>query len=737
MSSSHHTLERPTRPDLPSEPDPSSASGSSPASGGPSGGSRRAGLRLAWIVIAGVLLAAVALMGGLRADGELGRGEAIPASAESAVAAAQSAALPGGDAAPLLVVASRGDGAPLSAADAQAITAAGERVSASLSAHGIAVPPIPPLTSDDGRATVLTFPIPAGESDTAKAVVGDARAAAADTLPGDLEVQTTGGPAFGVDIAGAFSGANVLLLGVTIVIVAVLLLLTYRSPLLMLLPLLVVGLADGLAKTVTEFAGIEFGFGFDAGIVSVLVFGAGTNYALLLISRYREELGRSAVATEDAGADPATVPRGWHLPALRRAVRATAPAIAASNLTVVLALLSLLAAVVPATRGIGIAAAIGLALTLAVVLPLLPAVLAVFGPSVFWPRDPRHHTAHARRTLAHDGVWATVASGVTRKPFQVVAAGALVLVVASLGILGSGLGLSQTEQFRGDTESAAGLAVVSEHFPAGTATPLTVVADSGDAAAVEAAVSAVPGVSGIEEGRTGEDGRVALGVTGTAAPASPEAFDTVRAVRDAAHGADATAVVGGSDAEALDARDAAIRDVLVTLPIILAVVGIVVGALLRSALLAGVIVVVDVLSAAAALGLGTLVGREVFGFPALDTNVPLLAVLFLVALGVDYSLFLAHRVRLEVAAGRGARGAVSTRDAVSRGLSATGGVITSAGVVLAAVFAALGVLPLVTLLQLGVIVCLGVLLDTLLVRTVVMPALFALLPRSVWGVRRD
>ncbi|WP_333617807.1 MMPL family transporter [Dietzia sp.] len=736
---SHDILDHPTRPGgAGGDHRNDSAGGSSGAQHAPEGGAKHNGTRIAWTVIIGVILAAVALMGGLRAEGEVGHGAAIPDSAESAVASARAAGLPGGDSAPLLVVASRADAAALTPDDSAAIDAAGTRVADSLSAHGIQTPPIPPLPSEDGKATVLTFPVPSStveDSDAAKAVVDDARAAAADSLPGDLQVQTTGGSAFGVDIAGAFAGANFLLLGVTIAIVAILLLITYRSPLLMLIPLLVVALADRVAATVTGFAGIEFGFGFDAGIISVLVFGAGTNYALLMISRYREELGREAVARAGADSHEVEMSKYWHLEPLGRAFRATAPAIAASNITVVLALLSLLATVVPATRGIGIAAAIGLLLTLAVVLPLLPAVLAVSGPKVFWPRNPQKHVESARRLERHDGVWAKVASAVTRRPAQVVAGGVVVLAIASMGILGSGFGLSQTEQFRGDTESAAGLEVVADHYPAGMATPLTIVADSSSASAVSDAVSAVPGVTRVSEGTPGADGRVSISVTGNAAPSSPEAFEQVQGVRDAAHAADPGAVVGGQDAEALDAKDSAIRDLKVALPIILAVVGIVVGFLLRSAILAAIIVLVDVLGSAAALGLGTLLGREVFGFPAIDTNVPLLALLFLVALGVDYSLFLAHRIRLEVAAGENAERA-SGHDgalrAVSRGLSATGGVITSAGVVLAAVFAALGVLPLVTLLQIGVVVCIGVLLDTLLVRTVLMPAIFAMLPRSVW-----
>lgn len=726
--------------------------------------------RGAWLTVLLALVAAFALIGALRTDADPGRGAEIPPSAESAIAAAQHAELPDAGAAPLLTVFSRHDGRALTAQDNAAVDAAGTRIAQAISAtdtgaaDAAAAPAAPhAIPSEDGRAAIVTVPLPetapgtdeTAAADQAKAQVEAARAAAQTDLPQGLQAQVTGGPAFGVDVAGAFAGANWLLLGVTIAIVAVLLLITYRSPLLMLLPLAVVGVADQLAAAVTKYAGVHLGFGFDAGIVSALVFGAGTNYALLMISRYREELSGAVVAASrpsDAASTSVELPRGWHRAPLARAAAATWPAILASNITVVLALATLLAVAVPASRGIGIAAAIGLALTLLLVGPLLPAVLAVAGPGAFWPRNSARHPAAAKKRLQHRGLWGRIGAVVTKRPARVLVAGVLALVVAATGLLGTGLGLSQTDRFRVPSESAAGLETIAAHFPAGAATPLTVVAPAADAAAVRTAVATVPGVllvdgrpanaaapsadpgsagpaapAGSPESATA--GRVSISVTGAAAPATAEAFDQVTAVRDAVHAASSDAVVGGPDAEALDARSAVVRDLLVALPLILAVVAIVVGALLRSWAVALVVMVVDIVSALAALGLGTAIGRWVFGFPALDTNVPLLAVLFLVALGVDYSLFLAHRVKQELSAGE----AGDTRAAVTRALSATGGVITSAGVVLAAVFAALGVLPLVTLLQIGVIVCVGVLIDTLLVRTVIMPAIFALLPRRAWG----
>lgn len=687
--------------------------------------SRRGG----WITLAVVLLSAFALIGGLRTDADPGRGAELPPAAEAAVAAAQRAELPGGDTVPLFAVATR-DGTPLTADDRAALDTLSAQLGQTLPTHTVGIP------SEDSAAMLLTLPLkadqdPAAQVETARADVQAAQDA--NALPGGLDVHITGGPAFGVDIAGAFSGVNYLLLGVTIAIVTLLLLLTYRSPLLLLIPLAVVAIADQAAAAVATFAGVHLGFGFDAGIVSVLVFGAGTNYALLLISRYREELARTVSRTAFHG----ELATGWHRSPLARATAATVPVILASNVTVVLALLALLAASVPATRGIGAAAAIGLALTLVIVATGLPAMLAVAGPGVFWPRNPARHPATAQKLLEHRGLWAKVGQAVNKRPGKVLAAGTLVLALATTGLIGTSLGLSQTERFRVESESTAGLAAIAEHYPAGAATPLSVVADAGLADEVRSAVATVPGMAvqptqpGAPAAGAGE--RVLVRVNGDAEPGSEAAFAQVRDVREAVHAVDSTAVVGGSDAEALDAREAAVHNLKVILPIIVAIVAIVVGLLLRSWLIAVVIMVVDVVSALAAMGLGTFLGRVAFGFPALDMAVPLLAVLFLVALGVDYSLFLAHRVRQEAA--RDAADVRSVSPAVTRALAATGGVITSAGVVLAAVFAALGVLPLVTLLQIGVIVCVGVLIDTLLVRTVIMPTLFMLLPAQVWGVR--
>lgn len=327
--------------------------------------------------------------------------------------------------------------------------------------------------SEDGKAATVSVPVEVSEdSATQVATIEDLRAEVADHAPAGLDVQVTGGPAFGADIASAVDGAEVTLLAVTIGVVALLLLLTYRSPVLWLVPLTVVGIADQVAGRVTAAVGETSGLPFDAGIVSVLVFGAGTNYALLLISRYREELHEH----DD------------HRVALRAAWRATVPAIVASNATVVLALATLLLAAVPGTRGLGLASAVGLVIALAAVVLVLPAALAIVGRRVFWPFVPRPGD-----DLSHEGIWARVARRVVRRPAVFLAGSLGVLVVLASGLLGARVGLSQADSFRTASESADGLVTVGEHFPAGSAAPFVITTDASRTDAVTTAVEAVPG----------------------------------------------------------------------------------------------------------------------------------------------------------------------------------------------------------------------------------------------------
>lgn len=663
--------------------------------------------RWSWLVallVVGVSGALMGLLGG--GDSASQSPVSVPSSAESAKVNELRSQFPGGDQAPAILVVTRSDGAPLSPADIAATDQARQRM---LTAAGDAPAGPPVQVSEDGQAALAVVPLDADLSGFALTdAVDEVRGAAADGLPADLRSEVTGGPAFGADIANAFSGANFLLLAVTAAVVALLLIVTYRSPVLWLVPLTVIGFADRVAAVVGTAVAEAFGLspdGSTSGITSVLVFGAGTNYALLLISRYREELGRNSE----------------HRPALAVAVRAAGPAILASNATVVLALLTLVFASSPSTRSLGVQAAAGLVVVAIFVLLVLPPLLALFGRKLFWPFIPQVGAT----PLTEGGIWHRIADGVAHRPVRVavVAIGALALLCT--GLLSTPIGLSQTEQFRVQAESVAGYETLAKHFPSGLTDPTRVIGSTDRAAELQRVVTETPGVVSAQPAGTSADGLTQWSVVLSAAPASDDAFTTVDALRDAVHEVDPSALVGGSDAQARDISAAAGRDRLVVIPAILAVVLVVLYILLRSALAPLILVGVTVLSALAALGVGGWASVHIFGFPALDDSTPLFAFLFLVALGVDYTIFLVTRAREETPEH-------GTRQGIVRAVSATGAVITSAGIVLAAVFCVLGVLPLIVLTQLGIIVGIGILLDTFLVRTVIIPALFTIIGPRIW-----
>ncbi len=646
------------------------------------------------------------LIGGNAAAGQAP--QPLPNDSQSAQVNTLARQFPGGDRAPLIVVVSRADGAVLGPPDIGAAKAARDRTQAAAQ-PGANAGAAPILSSKDGKAALGVVPISAGLSGLA---LGDTvtalRTTAATGLPAELRVHITGGPAFGADIASAFTNANATLLAVTTSVVALLLIATYRSPVLWLAPLLVVGFADRVAAAVGTAVASLTGLSFDgatSGITSVLVFGAGTNYALLLISRYRQELRRHS----------------GHRAALRHAVRRAGPAIVASNATVVLALLTLLFAATPSTRSLGALAACGLVVAAVSVLVILPPLLAAGGRRLFWPFIP-----HAGDDATLDsGTWHRIAEWVVRRPALVAVAAIAVLGALGAGLWGTRIGLSQTEQFRVHADSVSGYDVVAEHFPAGLANPTLVVAPTAHASSVQRAIGATPGVASVTESGRSASGLTKWSVVIDAPPSSNQAFGIIAALRDSTRATDSSALVGGADAQALDIRDAATHDRVLLIPAILAVILVVLSVLLRSALAPPTLLAATILGALAALGMGGWASIHVFGFPALDNTTPLFAFLFLAALGVDYTIFLVTRAR-EEAARHGAR------DGMVRAVSATGGVITSAGIVLAAVFCVLGVLPLIVLTQLGIIVGLGILLDTFVVRTLVIPALFALIGDRIW-----
>lgn len=659
--------------------------------------SRRGG----WISLLIAVVAFAALLGALGRASLPGGNDVAPPDSESARAAVLAEQFPDADEHAVLLVASRDDGTKLDDADVAAISALSADVETQTGhePHG-------PIVSEDGEAAVIQATLTLNDDDAATDAVHDLRGVVAAHPIDGVSVQVTGGPAFGVDVASAFDGADFTLLMVTLGIVALLLIVTYRSPVLWMIPLVVVALADQLANKATAAIGAGLGLQFDSGIVSVLVFGAGTNYALLLISRYREELAREAD----------------HRRALVAAWRATAPAIVASNVTVVLALSTLALAVIPGTRGLGIASAVGLLIALAAVLLVLPPALAVCGRRIFWPFAPRVGDA-----AVTGRVWGAVAQRVSRRPWVPLVGGLALLGVFAGGLAGASVGLTQVEKFRVESESAAGLTVLGEHFPAGEAQPMIVIGDTTKADALTVAIDDVPGVLRVSTTGESADGALTrLLVVGEPAPGTTESLDLVGAVREAAHAVpDADAVVGGPVAADLDAREGNRRDLLLVVPLVLAVSLLVLIVLLRSLVAPVLLLAVNILSAVAAIGAGTWLSRVVFGWDALDLQVPLLSFLFLVALGIDYTIFLVHRARVEAKT-------VGTRQGMVRALTATGGVITSAGVVLAAVFAALGLLPLVTLGQIGLIVGIGVLVDTFVVRTLVVPAIFTIVGDRMW-----
>ncbi|GFG97100.1 MMPL family transporter [Mycobacterium timonense] len=665
--------------------------------------------RRSWLIALVAALLGIGFMILIGANAAAGQSpRSLPDDCPSAQVEALSRQFPGGDRAPLIVVVSRNDGAALSPSDISAARAARDRAQVAAK-PGTADGAAPALPSKDGKAVLGIVPISASLSGLdLDHTVTALRTAAASGLPADLQVHVTGGPAFGADIASAFTNANITLLAVTTSVVALLLIATYRSPVLWLVPLLVVGFADRVAAAVGTAVASVTGLSFDgatSGITSVLVFGAGTNYALLLISRYRQELRRHS----------------GHRVALRHAVRRAGPAIVASNATVVLALLTLLFAATPSTRSLGALAACGLVVAAVSVLVILPAVLALCGRRLFWPFIP-----HAADDADPDsGAWRRVAQGVARRPALVAVVAIAVLAALGTGLWGTRIGLSQTEQFRVRADSVSGYSVVAEHFPAGLANPTLVVAPTAHAPSVRQAIQATPGVVSATEAGRSESGLTKWSVVIDAPPSSNRAFGVVAALRNSTRATEPAALVGGADAQALDIRDAATHDRVLLIPAILAVILVVLYVLLRSALAPPTLLAATILGALAALGLGGWASIHVFGFPALDNTTPLFAFLFLAALGVDYTIFLVTRAR-EEAAQRGAR------EGMVRAVSATGGVITSAGIVLAAVFCVLGVLPLIVLTQLGIIVGLGILLDTFVVRTLVIPALFALIGDRIW-----
>lgn len=556
----------------------------------------------------------------------------------------------------------------------------------------------PLIPNEDFTAATVPVQIEGYSYDANKEKVFELRDAAAAGAPDGITSSVTGPAAIQADLSDVFSGANFILLGVTAAIVAVLLIITYRSPILWLIPITVIGVADRVAATVFSYGLDAAGVPWDdstAGILSVLVFGAGTNYALLLISRYRDEL----TGTED------------RFEAMARAWTPTLKTVSASAATVIIGVLCLLLSSVGTTQGLGLASAMGIVVAWVFAMFALPGVLVLFDRWIFWPKKPVAGSEPEHK------LWDRVADFVRSKPLPVALVALIVLGVSCVGYFQSSTGLNQSEQFIDTPESIIAAEELEERFPDQSATPaLVATTDPESTLATLESLGANPTPQG-EAMFAPYDGQEQ---EWTLIQANDADFRELRA-----EFAGADVLVGGEEAQLADVEQAASDDRKLIFPLVLGLVFVALIFLLR-AFVAPVIMVASVLlTNIAALGLGWWISTGIFGFEKFDSVTPLYAFVFLVALGIDYTIFLVTRAREETER-------IGTKEGILKALSSTGGVITSAGILLAAVFAALGVLPLVVMAQLGVIVFVGVLLDTLIVRTILVPSLVQLLGEKFW-----
>ena len=708
-----------------------------------------AGRTAKWVIVA---LWALAIAGSLVAqlpakfqDAEKNDAASfLPGDAESTQALEAARRLQSGEQAPIVVVYRRAGG--LTAADRAEISARIDRFNAERARRAAAGEDPFRRTSDlrpgprapDAVLYTGTISAGTGRSETIIDPVDTARELLSDP-GGGLEGKVTGPAGFSADAIKVFesiSGTLVLAAGS---LVFVLLILIYRSPIFFWIPLLSVVFAEIASRSVgwglTE-GGITVN-GQSSSILSVLVLGAGTDYALLLVARYREELH----AHED------------HHEALRVALRQAGPAIVASALTVSAALLCLSVAEVNGTAGLGPIGAMGVVVALVTMLTLLPAALAVFGRRAFWPLVPygpggapapgrlRRMPLIARidrfgrgwetghRSDATRGSWRRVGDRVARRPRQVWLFTSLLLALGVLGLSDFNTNLTQTDAYRDEVESVAGQKLLAQSFPAGANAPADVVVpDRARVPAVAAALQRVEGVAQVAPapGVRPDAPEALLSVVLRRDAYSNEALELVPDLRAAAQAAGGPGVlVGGPTAIQRDVNDAAGRDTRLIVPMVLGVVLLILIGLLRSLVAPLLLTATVILSFLAAVGVSAVVFDVVFGFPGVDPSLPLFAFVFLVALGIDYNIFLMARVREETLRH-------GTREGMLRGLAVTGGVITSAGIVLAGTFSVLAVLPLVFLTEIGFIIAFGVLLDTFVVRSVLVPALVLDLGPRIW-----
>lgn len=629
----------------------------------------------------------------------------LPGDAESVVVLEAGEGFEGGDVTPAIVVFR--DPGGLDTQGRAAVALAQARVGEA-GIEGVK-PLLAPRYSEDGTTAVVTVPIQAeGDEEILIGAVDDVRDLVRADLPSSIEAKVTGPAGYSADASKAFEGVNSTLLFATASLVFVLLVLIYRSPIFWVLPLFAVLVAESVVRGIGYLlaeAGVVIN-GQTGGILLVLVFGAGTDYALLLTARYREELLHS----EDR-----------HL-AMQIALRRAGPAILASAGTVVAALLCLSFASVNSTAGLGPVGAMGVAVAALAMLTLLPTLLLIGGRRAFWPYVPRYGADVRVRA----GFWGSLGVWIAGRRRQVWVATAAGLVAMSLGVLALDDDLTTATAFRGSVESVQGQRLIEQSFPAGASAPTVVlVTKPGRTEAALTAARAADGVVFVGEPESGEAGD-RFEVTLAYDPFGKDGFGAIEPLRAALRaGAGDGVLVGGPTAEEADLRQAVRRDTVLLVPLVLMVVFFILVVLLRALVAPAMLMATVVLSFFAALG-GSLLLFELFAdYPGEDPSYALFAFIFLVALGVDYNIFLMARVREEALVR-------PTREAMLRGLAVTGGVITSAGIVLAGTFSVLAVLPLVALTQIGITVAFGILLDTFVVRSILVPGLTFDMDERTW-----
>lgn len=669
-----------------------------------------AGRKARWLVVSAWLIAIILIFGanvpGKFSDAENNESSSyLPGDAESTRALEASEELTNGEQAGIVIVYRNPDG--LNKADRARINENIESLNKDI--DGVSEPFRLGNQSKDGTAAIVLSSISAtGEGDDLLDPVDEVREEVSGEFAG-MDVAVTGPAGYAADAIKVYEQINGTLFAAAFGLVFLLLILIYRSPFLLWFPLLAVAFAEILSRAI-GFGITEMGVtvnGQSSAILSVLVLGAGTDYALLLIARYREELRLRESKSES----------------MKLALKGAGPAILASGGTVIAALLCLSLAELNSTASLGPIGAVGIFCAVISMLTLLPAMLVIAPRFVFWPKVPKVGSEGAD-TL--HGPWRRLGDRTAKSPRRVWASAFVILAIMACGLFAYDDGLTSSAGFRDEVESVTGENLIADAFPGGTNAPTDViVTDPTKVTAVTTAVKEAPGVAEVTPNTEGESG-VLINAVLEPNPYSTEAFDLVPGIRDAAREAGGPEVlVGGATATEYDIRQANDNDVKLIVPLVLLVVFLILILLLRSVLAPVLLIGTVVVSFAAALGVGVLASKYIFDFPGTDPSLPLFIFVFLVALGIDYNIFLMARVREETQQH-------GTREGMLRGLAVTGGVITSAGIVLAGTFMILAVLPLVFLTEMGFTVAFGVLLDTFLVRSVLVPALALDIGPKIW-----